>query len=183
MSGASRNLVIVASALLALVAIVAGFAYFTIRERGSMGGYETPSGPTPTESNLVVLAGSGSTFVFPQMDAWVKEFTRRYPSIRVEYNPTGSGTGQTQFMQKVVDFAASDPPLPRNRWEQARSDPRGVIQLPIVIGGVVIVYNIPGFEGRLKLDGETLALIYLGEIEYWDDPAIQRLNPELKLPH
>ena len=142
----------------------------------------TQATQTPPPSQVILL-GSGSTFVHPQLDNWAKEFAKRHPNVRIDYNPTGSGTGQTQFMQKVVDFAGSDPPLPTSRWQQAKADPRGVVQIPIIIGAIVMVYNIPGFEGRLKLDGETIALIYLGEIEYWNDPRIQRLNPDLKLPN
>lgn len=156
------------------IVLIAGAALYLSR-----GGWET----TQMAESRVVLYGSGSTFIYPLLDTWAKKFSEKYPNIRIEYNPTGSGTGQTQFMQKVVDFAASDPPLPTSRWEEARRDPRGVIQMPVTLGAVVVIYNIPGLEGRLRLDGETLALIYLGEIEYWDDPRIKALNPDLNLPH
>jgi phosphate transport system substrate-binding protein len=171
----------VLAGLVLAVLIVAVGAWLLIGERAPQ---ESTPTSTPTEgSSRVVLLGSGSTFVHPQLDYWAKEFAKRHPNVRIDYNPTGSGTGQTQFMQKVVDFAGSDPPLPTKRWEEALRDPRGVIQMPVVVGAVVMVYNIPGLEGRLKLDGETIALIYLGEIEYWNDERIQRLNPDIKLPN
>lgn len=139
--------------------------------------------PTPTETARVILLGSGATFIYPQIDQWAKALSNQYPNIVVEYSPTGSGTGQTQFLQKVVDFAGSDPPLPRESWEKARSDPRGVIQLPVVIGSVVMIYNIPELRDvKLNLSGEVIALIYRGEIEKWSDPRIQALNPGVTLP-
>ncbi|MFN4045998.1 MAG: phosphate ABC transporter substrate-binding protein PstS [Acidilobaceae archaeon] len=174
---------LVAGALIVLVIIGAAIIV-------TMRGWETQkTEPTKTQTETqtgiarqVVLLGSGATFIHPQLDKWSKEFSALYPNVRIEYNPTGSGTGQTQFMQKVVDFAASDPPLPTSRWAEAKERPEGVIQMPIILGAVVMVYNIPGLEGRLKLDGEVIALIYKGEIEYWDDPRIKALNPDLKLP-
>lgn len=142
---------------------------------------QTPS-PTPTPRTPVKLLGSGATFVHPQLDYWAKKFMERFPHVTIEYNPTGSGAGQAHFLDKLVDFACSDPPLRQDRWQQARNDPRGVVQLPVVVGSVVVIYNIPGLEGRLRLNGEVLSLIYLGEIEYWNDPRIAALNPGLKLP-
>jgi len=130
----------------------------------------------------VVLLGAGATFPHPQLDHWIKEFIKRYPWIRIEYSPVGSGAGQRMFLEKTVDFACSDPPLPRKSWEAARRDPRGVVQLPIILGAVVVIYNVPGLEGRLHFDGETLALVYAGEIERWDNPRIRALNPDLELP-
>lgn len=162
-----------------VVLVIVGLATYYLAGRGASESVESVAG----SGGQVVLVGSGSTFVYPQLDAWIKEFNKKYPNVRIEYNPTGSGTGQTQFLQGVVDYAASDPPLPESRWQEARSSSRGVIQMPIVIGAVVMVYNIPGLEGRLKLDGEVIARIYLGEIEYWDDPRIKALNPDLNLPH
>lgn len=167
------NLKLAAGAIIILV-ILGAALIVTLR------GQESQKTETPRQ---VVLLGSGSTFVHPQLDKWAKEFTTLYPNIRIEYNPTGSGTGQTQFMQKVVDFAGSDPPLPTSRWAEARERPEGVVQMPVVLGAIVMAYNIPGLEGRLKLDGEVIALIYKGEIEYWDDPRIKALNPDLKLPN
>jgi phosphate transport system substrate-binding protein len=180
--GAAKNVLVGVVLVLLVVAVGAWLLLGGLTPRESESRQATQATQTPPPSQVILL-GSGATFIHPQLDNWAKQFNRKHPHVRIDYNPTGSGTGQTQFMQKVVDFAGSDPPLPTSRWQQAKADPRGVVQMPIIIGAVVMVYNIPGFEGRLKLDGETIALIYLGEIEYWNDPRIQRLNPDLKLPN
>ncbi|MEM1619416.1 MAG: phosphate ABC transporter substrate-binding protein PstS [Fervidicoccaceae archaeon] len=170
--------------VVALAAALAAAALFLSLRPGEKPAESTgttiPATATPEK---VTLLGSGATFVHPQLDAWAKEFMRRGPGVVIEYSPTGSGAGQEQFLAKLVDFACSDPPLPSGALAQARRDPRGVIQLPLVIGSVVVIYNLPGLEGRLRLSGEVLAAIYLGEIEYWDDPRIASLNSDLRLPH
>ncbi|MEB3773416.1 MAG: phosphate ABC transporter substrate-binding protein PstS [Desulfurococcales archaeon] len=127
----------------------------------------------------VSLQGEGSSFLYPQIQAWASEFTARNPGIIINYNPTGSGAGQSSFLKGVVDFAGSDPPLSRDVWEESWDR---VVQMPVVIGMVAIVYNVPGVD-ELRLDGEVLALIYLGVIEYWDDERIRALNPGEDLPH
>lgn len=136
--------------------------------------------PGGEEGGEVRLVGSGSTFIYPQLQAWIQAFTGRNPGITIEYTPTGSGAGQAQMLvDKTVDFAGSDPPLTREQYEKYRGM---VVQLPVILGAVAVVYNVPGVD-ELRLDGEVLALIYLGEIEYWDDPRIAELNPGIKLPH
>lgn len=108
------------------------------------------------------------------------DFNKRYPNVTVNYNPTGSGTGQEQFFSRVVDFAASDPPISKEKWESWRGK---FVQMPFIIGAVVITYNLPDIgTAKLKLDAETIALIYRGEIQYWNDERIRKLNPELNLP-
>ncbi len=128
----------------------------------------------------VVITGSGSTFIAPQMYAWADQVRREYPWIIIEYESVGSGAGLSNFLQKIRDFGASDPPLPRSVWEQYRGK---VLQMPVVLGAVVVVYNLPGVSEPLNLTGEILARIYKGEIKYWDDPAISSLNPSVNLPH
>ncbi len=127
----------------------------------------------------VSILGSGSSFIYPQMSIWIPKFMGDHPWITLNYNPTGSGTGQKQFFSKLVDFAASDPPLTRDVWLRYRGQ---VLQMPVVLGAVVITYNLP-VEGQLRLDGRVLAKIYRGEVRYWDDPLMRELNPGMKLPH
>ncbi len=128
---------------------------------------------------VVSILGSGSSFIYPQMSVWMPKFVEDHPWITLNYNPTGSGTGQKQFFSKLVDFAASDPPLTRDIWLKYRGR---VLQMPVVLGAVVITYNLP-VEGQLRLDGRTLAKIYRGEVRYWDDPLMRELNPGMELPH
>ncbi|RDD53479.1 MAG: phosphate ABC transporter substrate-binding protein PstS [Candidatus Korarchaeota archaeon NZ13-K] len=133
----------------------------------------------PAERKRVNLLGSGATFPYPQIAAWIDDFSRKYPNVTINYNPTGSGTGQEQFFSQVVDFAVSDPPISREKWESWRGR---FVQMPFVLGAVVVTYNLPEVSGRLRLDAETLALIYMGEIQYWNDERLRRLNPDLSLP-
>jgi phosphate transport system substrate-binding protein len=133
------------------------------------------------EQQSVRLTGSGSTFIYPQMQQWIKNFEREYPGIQVTYNPTGSGTGQAQLLkEKVVDFACSDPPLTKEQYQRYKGK---VLQMPVIVGAIAVVYKIPGYNGPLNLTGKVIAKIYRGDIKYWDDPAIKSLNPEAKLPH
>ncbi len=138
------------------------------------------SGVSGPGDGVVVVTGSGSSFVAPQIYAWSGQLREETGWVIVEYESVGSGAGLSNFLSGVRDFAASDPPLPKGKWEELRGR---VLQVPVVLGAVVVIYNIPGFEGILNLTGEVLARIYLGEIEYWDDPAIARLNPAADLPH
>lgn len=137
-------------------------------------------GRGPGTGGHVTLQGGGSSFLYPQIQAWIDQYSRENPNVTINYSPTGSGTGQSQFLQGVLDFAGSDPPLKRGVWEKYRGD---VLQVPVIVGAVVVVYNVPGVGPGLNLSGEVLAKIYKGEIEYWDDPAITSLNPHTSLPH
>lgn len=135
---------------------------------------------TATRPKTTVITGSGSTFVAPQMYAWANQLKEKYGWVIVEYESVGSGAGLSNFLQRVRDFGASDPPMPKKAWEENRGK---VVQMPVIIGAIVVFYNIPGVDKPLNLTGEVLARIYKGEIEYWDDPAIASLNPAVKLPH
>lgn len=131
-------------------------------------------------STTIRLTGSGSSFLYPQLAQWISLYTSEYPGVRIEYSPTGSGTGQRMLFDRVVDFAGSDPPLKREEWNRLRGE---VAQVPVVLGAVAIVYNLPGVEEPLNLTPRTLALIFKGEVEYWDDPLIRESNPGARLPH
>ncbi len=132
----------------------------------------------------VTLRGSGATFLQPQLEAWIQAFMKENPKITIEYQGVGSGAGQEQFFKGLTDFCGSDPPLSREKWSEYKGK---VMQIPVILGAVVVVYNVPELpkDKHLRLDGETLALIYKGEIKYWDDSRIKKLNPELAqvLPH
>ncbi|MEM0014816.1 MAG: phosphate ABC transporter substrate-binding protein PstS [Thermofilum sp.] len=131
----------------------------------------------------VTLSGAGASFLAPQMFEWSRALTETV-GLRVEYQSVGSGAGRDMFFNKVVHFAGSDPPLSRELHEQYAG---GVMQLPVVVGSVVIVYNIPEVpEGRsICLSSDVMALIYRGDIRYWDDQRILDVNPDLRgvLPH
>jgi len=135
-------------------------------------------------SSRVVLRGSGATFLQPQLEAWIEAFMKEHKNIVIEYSGIGSGAGQQQFFKGLTDFCGSDPPLSRSRWEEYKGR---VLQLPVILGAVAIIYNVPEIprDVHLNLTGDVIALIYRGEIRYWDDPRIAKLNPAIanKLPH
>ncbi|MDR1074944.1 MAG: phosphate ABC transporter substrate-binding protein PstS [Xanthomonadaceae bacterium] len=123
------------------------------------------------------LTGVGASFPAPIYARWADLYYRQTGN-RINYQSLGSNAGIQQARIGTVDFAGSDMPLAENDLRQ-----EGMIQFPVLIGGVVPVVNIQGVaSGRLQLDGETLAGIYLGRIRNWNDPAIVRLNPEVRLP-
>jgi phosphate transport system substrate-binding protein len=123
------------------------------------------------------VTGAGSSFVYPVLSKWSATYAEKTGN-HVNYQSIGSGGGIAQIKAGTVDFGASDKPLGANELVKY-----GLGQFPSVIGGIVPAYNIDGVEsGKLVLDGQTLAGIFLGKIVNWNDAAIARLNPGLKLP-
>jgi phosphate transport system substrate-binding protein len=123
------------------------------------------------------LSGAGSTFVYPVLAKWADAY-KKETGIGLNYQSIGSGGGIKQIKAKTVTFGATDAPLPGKDLDDG-----GLAQFPIIMGGIVPVVNIDGVKpGDLVLDGPTLAKIYLGEIKKWDDAAIAKLNPGVKLP-
>ena len=128
-------------------------------------------------SQATDITGAGATFPYPVYSKWADAYKTK-TGIGLNYQSIGSGGGIKQIEAKTVDFGASDMPLKPDDLEQ-----NGLMQFPTVIGGVVPVINVNGIDaGMLKLDGATLADIYLGKITKWNDPAIVALNRDLKLP-
>src|ERR1700733_3312226 len=123
------------------------------------------------------ISGAGATFPYPIYAKWAEAY-KAQTGIGLNYQSIGSGGAIKQIEAGTVPFGASDKPL-----EPADLKQNGLVQWPMIIGGVVPVVNIPGIKpGDLMLDGPTLAAIYLGDISRWNDPAIQKLNPKLSLP-
>ncbi|SDH80544.1 phosphate ABC transporter substrate-binding protein PstS [Pseudomonas panipatensis] len=123
------------------------------------------------------VTGAGSSFVYPVLSKWSQDYSKA-SSNRINYQSIGSGGGIAQIKAATVDFGASDAPLSADDLKAA-----GLGQFPSVIGGIVPVVNLEGVEpGKLRLDGEVLAKIFMGSITEWNDPAIAALNPGLKLP-
>ena len=123
------------------------------------------------------ISGAGATFPYPLYAKWAEAY-KKETGTTVNYHPIGSGGGIKQIQNNVVTFGASDMPL---KLDLLNKD--GLVQFPTVIGGVVPVVNVEGVRSsELKLDGATLAKIFLGDIRTWDDPAIAKLNPDTKLP-
>src|SRR5262249_32934054 len=109
-------------------------------------------------------------------------FRQVEPDAQINYQAIGSGGGVEQFTAKTVDFGASDAPLQTDEISALQSAGIDYIEVPTVLGGVVIAYNVSGLQSGLKLDGETAAKIFMGEITTWNDQAIAALNPGVQLP-
>ena len=123
------------------------------------------------------ITGAGATFPYAVYTKWAEAY-QQATGNKVNYQGIGSSGGVKQIKAKTVDFGGSDAPV-----KEADLDAAGLVQVPTVMGGVTIVINVPGIEsGKLKLDGVTAADIFRGAITKWNDPAIVRLNPGVKLP-
>ncbi len=130
----------------------------------------------------VALTGAGATFPQPIYKQWLIDFQKVEPSAKVNYQAIGSGGGVTQFTQQTVDFGASDAPLKSAEQAALPGGASSALEIPTVLGGVVIAYNVQGLQTGLKLDGTTAADIFLGKVKTWNDPEIQALNSDATLP-
>jgi len=131
----------------------------------------------------VKLTGAGSTFDYPIFSKWFDTYNKM-TGTQINYASIGSGGGIQQVTTGTVDFGASDAPLTEeqlNTFKQKRGT--DIIHLPIIMGGVAITYNLSSVGQGIKLDGETLADIYLGKISKWNDPRIVKLNPGRNFPN
>jgi phosphate transport system substrate-binding protein len=122
------------------------------------------------------ISGAGATFPYPIYAKWADAY-KKETNVGLNYQSIGSGGGIKQIEARTVTFGATDAPLKGDDL-----DKNGLVQFPMVMGGIVPVVNLDGFNpGDLTLDGPTLANIFLGNIKTWDDPAIKKLNPNAKL--
>jgi phosphate transport system substrate-binding protein len=124
-----------------------------------------------------MLNGAGATFPYPVYSAWANEYNK-VTGMKLNYQSIGSGGGIKQITERTVHFGASDKPLTPEELSKAN-----LLQFPAVIGGVVLVVNIPGVKaGELRLDSDAVCKIFMGEIKNWSDAKIKGLNPNVKLP-
>lgn len=123
------------------------------------------------------INGAGASFPAPVYRVWTYNY-KQATKVKVNYQSVGSGAGINQIKSKTVDFGASDKPLKKDELDKS-----GLIQFPMLMGGVVVVVNIPGIKDmQMQLDGQTLADIFMGKIKRWDDPKITKLNAGIKMP-
>lgn len=127
----------------------------------------------------VMLVSAGSTFIYPILTKWSTEYRKVHPNIEIAYDPVGSGHGIARTLAGTVDFGASDGPLTD---AQIQHSPRKIIHVPVVLGGVVPSYNLPGVSRDVRFTPAALAGIYLGTITRWNDPELTRANPDIQLP-
>ena len=124
------------------------------------------------------LSGAGASFPAPLYQRWAVEYNKLHPNVQVNYQSVGSGAGVKQFTQGTVDFAASDAAMSDEEIEKVK---QGVIMIPATAGSIVIAYNLPEVKD-LKLSRDAYVGIFLGKITKWNDPAIAKDNPDVKLP-
>jgi len=125
----------------------------------------------------MLVNGAGATFPYPIYSKWFDEYAKVDPTVRFNYQSIGSGGGQKQILAETVDFGASDGPMSDENLAKA---PGKILHIPTVAGAVVVTYNLPG-NPKLKLDGPTVADIFLGKITKWNDKRITGLNQGAKL--
>jgi phosphate transport system substrate-binding protein len=131
---------------------------------------------TAQAANTLLVNGAGATFPFPLYSKWFSEYNKLHPELQFNYQSIGSGGGIQQITNRTVDFGASDAPM---KDEQLAKAP-GTVHIPTVMGAVVVTYNAPIQE--LRLTPETISGIFLGKIAKWNDPALAKVNPGVKLP-
>ena len=132
----------------------------------------------PARKTATTISGAGSTFVAPLIAQWIPAVGSAY-GYNLQYSAIGSGGGIASITARDVDFGASDAPLSPDQFSACN----GCIQIPWALAATSVFYNIPGAKNLLKLDGSTLAKIYLGQITNWNDPAIAKMNPGANLPN
>jgi phosphate transport system substrate-binding protein len=125
------------------------------------------------------LNGAGATFPYPMYSKWFSEYHKAHPEVEINYQSIGSGGGIRQVLAGTVDFGASDGPMTDEQLAQSKTK---ILHVPTVLGADVPAYNIAGVTGELKFTPEALAGIFLGKITSWNDPAIAKANPGVKLP-
>src|SRR5262249_1038297 len=130
-------------------------------------------------AEMVKLKGSGASFPFPLYGRWFKEYGKVNKQVQVDYQAKGSGAGIKDFVNKTVDFAASDAAMTDE--EIASGDVGGEV-LAMTAGEIVLAYNLPNGPKDLKLSREAYTKIFLGQITQWNDPVIAKANPGATLP-
>jgi phosphate transport system substrate-binding protein len=183
----TRNSLVAVLAVALLLVAAAGLAVAGCgggSDLPSAGGSDTTAGGTDgTQASLAAsLNGAGATFPEPLYVEWIGEFQLGNPDVTINYQGIGSGGGIEQFTKLTVDFGASDAPMKDEEILAAEAAGGAkVLHIPTVFGSVVLAYNLDGVDG-LRLDSDTLAGIFLGNITNWNDAKIAALNPGVTLP-
>ena len=139
------------------------------------------TGVPPSRAMQDPLKGGGSTLVYPIMQKWIEAYRQR-KGVEVDYASTGSGKGITGMIDKSFDFGCTDAPLSDSDLQHADGIGGTVVSIPLVMGAVAPIYNLPEVSYPIRFTGAVLADIFLGKIQKWNDPALVALNPPLALP-
>jgi phosphate transport system substrate-binding protein len=166
-----------------LAAATAGALAISVSACGSSNSNSDTTSGTGTSSSPAgapaSLTGSGSTFAAPIYQQLGSELKGQ--GLTINYQPTGSGQGISDLTNKSVDFAGSDPPMKDEEIAAAKKngDP---VHIPTAFGAITVSYNLSGVKTGLKLDGKTIADIFLGKVKKWNDPEIANQNAGVSLP-
>jgi phosphate transport system substrate-binding protein len=145
--------------------------------KSSSGGAAAATTTSSSSGATGTINGAGSTFAAPIYDQWGQNLSKQ--GLTLNYNAIGSGGGIAGLQSSTIDFAGSDP---AEKPSEITGGKGPVLQFPLAFGAITASYNLPGVKTGLKLDGKTLAEIFLGTIKKWNDPAIKALNPGVSLP-
>ena len=163
-----------------LAAATAGVLALGVSACGSSSNSSSSNGTSASGSSVnATLNGSGSTFAAPIYQQLGSELKGK--GLTINYQPVGSGQGISDLTNKSTLFAGSDPPMKDDELKAAEKNGQPV-HIPTAFGAITVSYNLSGVKGGLKLDGPTIADIFLGKIKKWNDPAITKLNPGVNLP-
>src|SRR5215470_6368884 len=135
--------------------------------------------PAADAQNSVTLVATGSSLPEPLYIAWGDAYHKQHPETQLRYLAEGTSESARKILAGTGDLGGGDAPTPEKDLKSAATP---VLELPSILIGIVVTYNLPAVSGELKLAGPVIADIYLGKIKSWSDPAIAHLNPELKLP-
>jgi phosphate transport system substrate-binding protein len=163
--------------LASLAALALGLAACGSSSSSSSSSASSPS-TTSSSSGSGTISGAGSTFAAPVYEQWASAQS----GLTVNYQAVGSGAGITSLEAKTVDFGASDPPLKPADEQAIAKNGSPAVQIPMFLGAITVSYNLPGVQTGLKLDGKTIADIYLGKVKTWNDAEIKALNSGVSLP-
>ena len=163
----------VATALASVLAVAAcGSSSNKTTTTGAAG-----SGGSSSSSGSGTINGAGSTLAAPIYQQWGS--TLKGQGLTINFNPVGSGAGQTSLAAATVNFAGSDPSLKPSDKAKMKG---AVLQFPVAAGAITVSYNLTGIKSGMKLDGPVVSQIFQGKIKTWNDPAIKALNPGMSLP-
>jgi len=158
-----------------------GVAAIAVLLAGAACSSSSSSSGGSSTSGSSTINGAGSTFAAPMYQQWAGQYKSGH-GVLINYQAIGSGGGISEFTQGVVNFGATDAPMTGTEQAAAQAGQGSVVlHIPTIIGAIAVIYNEPGVQS-LKLDGPTLANIYLGKVAKWNDPAIKALNPGVSLP-
>jgi phosphate transport system substrate-binding protein len=170
------------SALLALGLAACGSSSSSSSSSSGTTSTTAPSSTSKTAtappSGSGTISGAGSTFAAPVYEQWASSQS----DLTVNYQAVGSGAGITALESKIVDFGASDPPLKEEEETALAKNGSPAQMIPMFLGAITVSYNVSGVKSGLKLDGKTIADIFLGKVKTWDDAEIKKLNPGVELP-